>query len=217
MSGPERVQRAVLIAAALLSMVLATLAGYYWWDAIVVVIVAAVVGSKKLLTLKGLFLLLKKFGFVLLFGSKKLLLGLMGRFLLLAAHLRWRWLRCLIVTVKRRSRRTRRQLQGRWDGLGTTDRLLALLGALPLLLLVILVMGLIVLPRTAWAFLIARIESASGAAVLKKTLPRAAKDKATRAGRRIDRAIKARMRRKPRETELEPSGYSDQGDRNNID
>ncbi|MCB1866330.1 MAG: hypothetical protein KDG50_12980 [Chromatiales bacterium] len=189
----QRFQRAVLIVAALLSVVAATAAGVYWWDVIVVALLGALAFSKKMFTLAGLYLLLKKFALVLLGGTKKILIGVIGRFLILAAHTRWHALRRLIVGLRWWARRTRRNLRSRWQGLGWVDRTLTVMGAIPLLLIMGLVAVVYMLPKSVWAFLIGRLENLSGAAILERTLPKSARYKVAETHKQARDLIKQKL------------------------
>uniref|UniRef100_UPI003AF780D7 hypothetical protein n=1 Tax=Thiolapillus sp. TaxID=2017437 RepID=UPI003AF780D7 len=99
----SRIKKKLLIVAASASVVVATAAGVYYWDAMLVGIVAVLLWLKKMATLKGLLILLKKLPFLLLLGMKRLVIKVTSRFLLFSAHLRFYRLQRLLRYLRVRA------------------------------------------------------------------------------------------------------------------
>lgn len=186
-------QRIILFVAAGISMIVATAAGYYLWDAIVVGLLAILAWSKQLLTVKGLLLLLKKFGILLILGSKKLLFTIIGKFMMVAAHAKLPWARKLIVRLKWWARGTKRSLRSRWGSMNALDKTLAITGSIPLVLSILLVTLVYLLPKSIVSYLISRVQMSSGATILNKSLPSSAQEKLQRTHQKATKLIRTTL------------------------
>ncbi|WP_456413474.1 hypothetical protein [Thiolapillus sp.] len=182
--------------AATASVVIATAAGAYYWDAVVLGFVAAVLWIKKLATLKGLLLLLKKLPFLLLLGLKRLVIKLTSHFLLYSAHLRFRRLQRLLRYLRVRAYLVKRRLKYHWNDLNGVERILATVAALPLATVLLVLLAVFVVPRALFSFVGTKIKEHSSAAVLKQAAQLGVKEKLALADQKIKETIREKILRK---------------------
>ena len=169
-------RKTLLIGLALLSVAVATALGYYFWDALVVGMLAIIAGAKKLGTVKGLTLLLKKAPWLLLGGLKKLTLKILGGLLLLSARERFRPVRKLLILIKLRARKMLRRLRFHWSSLSLLEKGATLVALVPLSLLVLATLiYMVVMPKPLKLLTARKLREASGATVISRGLPRRAR------------------------------------------
>lgn len=137
----SRIKKKLLIVAASASVVVATAAGVYYWDAMLVGIVAVLLWLKKMATLKGLLILLKKLPFLLLLGMKRLVIKVTSRFLLFSAHLRFYRVQRLLRYLRVRAYLVKRRLKYHWGDLSGVEQMLATVAALPLVIVLSVLAG----------------------------------------------------------------------------
>ncbi len=189
-------KKKLLIVAATASVVIATAAGAYYWDAVVMGFVAAVLWVKKMATLKGLLLLLKKLPFLLLLGLKRLVIKVTSHFLLFSAHLRFRRLQRLLRYLRVRAYLVKRRLKYHWNDLNGVERILATVAALPLATVLLVLLVVFVVPRALFSFVGAKIKEHSSAAVLKQAAQLGVKEKLELADQKIKETIREKILRK---------------------
>ncbi|WP_456416621.1 hypothetical protein [Thiolapillus sp.] len=189
-------RKKLLIVAATASVVIATAAGAYYWDAVVLGFVAVVLWIKKLATLKGLLLLLKKLPFLLLLGLKRLVIKLTSHFLLYSAHLRFRRLQRLLRYLRVRAYLVKRRLKCHWNDLNGVERILATVAALPLATVLLVLLAVFVVPRALFSFVGTKIKEHSSAAVLKQAAQLGVKEKLVLADQKIKETIREKIQRK---------------------
>jgi hypothetical protein len=185
-------KKKLLIMAATASVVIATAAGLYYWDAIVVGLLAALLWAKKLLTLKGLLVLLKKLPFLLLLGVKRLIIKITSHFLLFTAHLRFSRLQRVLRYLRARAWLVKRRLKYHWQELSGLEQVLATVAALPLVVLLSVLIVIYVLPRAVFGFIGGKLKEHSSAAVLNRAARLGVKDKLEKA----EKTLKEQIRRK---------------------
>jgi len=189
-------KKKLLIVAATASVVIATAAGAYYWDAVVLGFVAVVLWIKKMATLKGLLLLLKKLPFLLLLGLKRLVIKVTSHFLLFSAHLRFRRLQRLLRYLRVRAYLVKRRLKYHWNDLNGVERILATVAALPLATVLLVLLAVFVVPRALFSFVGAKIKEHSSAAVLKQAAQLGVKEKLALADQKIKETIREKILRK---------------------
>jgi hypothetical protein len=169
-------RKALLIALALLSVAIATALGYYFWDALLAGMLGIAAGAKKLGTIRGLTLLLKKTPWMLLGGLKKLTLKILGGLLLLSARQRFRPVRKLLILIKVRARKMLRRLRFHWSDLSLLEKGATLVALLPLSLLVLAALiYMLVMPKPLKLLAARKLRDTSGATVITRILPRGAR------------------------------------------
>ncbi len=189
-------KKKLLIVAATASVVIATVAGVYYWDAMLVGIVAILLWLKKMATLKGLLILLKKLPFLLLLGLKRLVIKVTSRFLLFSAHLRFHRLQRLLRYLRVRAYLVKRRLKYHWSDLSGVEQVLATVAALPLATVLSVLLVIFVLPRAVFSFLGNKVKEHSSAAVLKQAAQLGVKEKLAQADRKIKEKIREKLLRK---------------------
>ncbi len=187
-------KRNLLIFTAVLSLAAAAYAGYLYWDALLVGMLAVALWTKKLLTLKGLWLLAKKLPLVLLLGLKRLVIKVTSHFLLFTAHLRFHFVRRAMRQMRARAWLVKRRLKYHWQELSGTEQVLSVVAALPLVLLLLLIMVVFVLPKAMISLLLNKTKEHTGAVVLKKTAQLGVKDKLIHAEERIKEKIRQKLK-----------------------
>ena len=188
-------KKKLLIIAATASLVIAAAAGLYYWDVMVVGLLAALLWAKKLLTLKGLLILLKKLPFLLLLGLKRLIIKITSHFLFFTAHLRFRRLQRLLRYLRARAWLVKRRLNTHWQELSGMEQLLATVAALPLVVILSVLIVIYMLPRAVFGFLGGKLKEHSSAAVLKKAAQLGVKDKLVAAEKKIKEGIRRKLQR----------------------
>ncbi len=186
----------LLIVAATASVVIATAAGVYYWDAMLVGLLAALLWLKKMATLKGLLVLLKKLPFLLLLGLKRLVIKVTSRFLMFSAHLRFQRLQRLLRYLRVRAYLVKRRLKYHWGDLSGLEQVLATVAALPLVIVLTVLLVVFVLPRALFTFLGNKVKEHSSAAVLKQAAQLGVKEKLAQADRKIKEKIREKLLRK---------------------
>ncbi len=189
-------KKKLLIMAATASVVIATAAGLYYWDALVVGLLTALLWMKKLLTLNGLLVLLKKLPFLLLLGVKRIVIKITSHFLLYTAHLRFRRLQRLLRCLRVRAWQVKRRLKYHWQELSGLEQVLATVAALPLVVILLVLLLVFVIPRALFGFLGGKLKEHSSAAVLNKAAELGVKDKLVVAEKKIKDQIRRRLLRK---------------------
>ncbi|WP_294041066.1 hypothetical protein [Thiolapillus sp.] len=197
-SYESRIKKKLLIVAASASVVVATAAGVYYWDAMLVGIVAVLLWLKKMATLKGLLILLKKLPFLLLLGMKRLVIKVTSRFLLFSAHLRFYRVQRLLRYLRVRAYLVKRRLKYHWGDLSGVEQMLATVAALPLVIVLSVLLVIFVLPKAVFSFLGNKIKEHSSAAVLKQAAQFGVKEKLQLADRKIKEKIREKLLRKRR-------------------
>ncbi|WP_457668784.1 hypothetical protein [Thiolapillus sp.] len=191
-------KKKLLIVAASASVVIATAAGVYYWDAMLVGLVAVLLWLKKMATLKGLLILLKKLPFLLLLGMKRLVIKVTSRFLLFSAHLRFYRLQRLLRYLRVRAYLVKRRLKYHWTDLSGMEQVLATVAALPLVIVLLVLLVIFVLPKAVFSFLGNKVKEHSSAAVLKQAAQFGVKEKLQLADRKIKEKIREKLLRKRR-------------------
>jgi len=187
------VKKKILIIAATASVVIATAAGVYYWDTIVLGFLAALLWVKKLATLKGLLILLKKLPLLLLLGLKRLAIKVTSHFLLFTAHLRFHQLQRLLRYLRARARMVKTRLKYHWGELSGPEQVLAVVAALPLIVILSVLMLVFVVPKALVAFIGGKIKEHSGAAVLKQMAELGVKEKLDTAEQNIKEKIRKKI------------------------
>jgi len=165
-------RKRLLIGLALLSMLAAAAAGYYFWDVLVVAVLVALAWAKKLATLNGLLLLLKKAPLFLLGGIKKIALKVLGGLLVLSARARIRPVRKLLVLLKLRVRRMLRRLRFHWATLSPLEKAATLVALVPLTLLVLgALLYLLLIPRPLKLLAARKLRESTCATMIDKVVP----------------------------------------------
>ena len=176
---------------ALLSTAGAAWAGYYYWDAFVLLIIAFFVWAKKLFTIVGLISLLKKAPLFLLAGSKKMILKLLGGWVLFSFRARFRPVRLIIVRVKLYSRYFIRLIRLHWSTMSLWERLILAISVTPLLLLIIfLVLFFALIPQAIKGFALKKAQETTAANVIEKVVPEQVKAKALDIEKQVKNKIK---------------------------
>lgn len=188
-------KKKLLIVAATASVVVATAAGVYYWDAIMLGIVAAILWLKKMATLNGLLILLKKLPFLLLLGLKRLVIKVTSRFLLFSAHLRFHRLQRLLRYLRVRATLVKRRLKYHWGDLSGVEQILATVAALPLVIVLSVLLVVFVVPRVVFSFLGNKVKEHSSAAVLKQAAQLGVKEKLELADKKIKEKIQEKLLR----------------------
>ncbi|WP_456404792.1 hypothetical protein [Thiolapillus sp.] len=190
-SGTKK--KKLLIMAASASVVIATAAGVYYWDAILVGVVAALLWLKKMATLKGLLILLKKLPFLLLLGLKRLVIKITSRFLLFSAHLRFHRLQRMLRYLRVRAYLVKRRLKYHWGDLSGMEQVLATIAALPLVIVLSVLLLVFVVPKAVFSFLGGKIKEHSSAAVLKQAAQLGVKERLELADQKIKEKIREKL------------------------
>ena len=189
-------KKKLLIMAATASVVIATAAGLYYWDALVVGLLAALLWVKKIFTLKGLLILLKKLPFLLLLGVKRIVIKITSHFLLYTAHLRFRRLQRMLRYLRVRAWLVKRRLKYHWQELSGLEQVLATVAALPLVVILLVLIVVFLIPRALFGFLGGKLKEHSSAAVLNKAAQLGVKDKLVVAEKKIKEQIRRRLLRR---------------------
>jgi len=191
-----QMKRKLLVMAATASVVIATAAGLYYWDVLVVGLLAALLWVKKLFTLKGLLVLLKKLPFLLLLGVKRIVIKITSHFLLYTAHLRFRRLQRMLRYLRVRAWLVKRRLKYHWQELSGLEQVLATVAALPLVVILLALIVVFLIPRALFGFLGGKLKEHSSAAVLNKAAELGVKEKLVVAEKKIKEEIRRRLLRK---------------------
>jgi len=203
------VNRKLLIVAATASVVVATAAGIYYWDAMIVGLLAMLLWLKKMATLKGLLILLKKLPFLLLLGLKRLVIKVTSRFLMFSAHLRFQRLQRLLRYLRVRAYLVKRRLKYHWSDLSGAEQILATVAALPLVVVLLVLLVVFVLPKAVFSFLGNKLKEHSSAAVLKQAAQLGVREKLEVADRKIKEKIREKLLRNQARNEAAGDGEKD--------
>ncbi len=91
-----------------------------------------------------------------------------SHFLLYTAHLRFHQLQRLLRYLRARARMVKTRLKYHWEELSGLEQVLAVVAALPLVVILSVLMLVFVVPKALVAFIGGKIKEHSGAAVLKQ-------------------------------------------------
>ncbi len=198
-----------LIVAASASVVIATAAGVYYWDAMLAGGVVVLLWLKKMATLKGLFLLLKKLPFLLLLGLKRLVIKVTSHFLMFSAHLHFHQLQRFLRYLRVRAYLVKRRLKYHWSDLSGMEQLLATVAALPLVVVLSVLILVFLIPKALFSFFGAKIKEHTGAAVLKQAAQLGVKEKLAVADKKIKNKIRQKIlqRKQKRDAKKSPKGH----------
>lgn len=202
----SNIKQKLLIVAATASVIIATAAGVYYWDAMLMGLLAALLWLKKIATLKGLLILLKKLPFLLLLGLKRLVIKVTSRFLMFSAHLRFQRLQRLLRYLRVRAYLVKRRLKYHWGDLSGLEQVLATVAALPLVVVLTVLLVVFVLPRSIFAFLGNKVKEHYSAVVLKRAAQLGVKEKLALADRKIKQKIREKLLRKKGERSPDEKG-----------
>ena len=187
----------IILMLAVLAVLAASVAGYYYWDVIILALLVALAWIKKWITISALWTALKKAPYILVLGSKKLILKILGGFLLFAAHSRFRSVRRFIVGLKYRSRTIVRRVKFHWGELSLLERTATVIAAIPLAVLIgitLTLLALMYIPKVIISFLSLKLKEESSANVLKKVIPGKIRHRASAIGEQARKFIRERLR-----------------------
>lgn len=187
----------LILILAVLAVLAASIAGYYYWDAVILALLVALAWLKKWVTLGALWTALKKAPYILVLGSKKLIVKILGGFLLFAAHSRFRIVRRFIVGLKFRSRTIVRRVKFHWGELSLLERTATIVAAIPVTVLIgitLTLLALMYIPKVLISFLSLKLKEESSAKVLKRAIPGKIRDRVSAIGERARKYIRKRLR-----------------------
>jgi hypothetical protein len=190
---PSKTKKHWLIVAATASVVIATVAGVYYWDVMLAGVLVVLLWLKKMATLKGLLILLKKLPFLLLLGLKRLVIKVTSHFLMFSAHLHFRQLQRFLRYLRVRAYLVKRRLKYHWGDLSGMEQLLATVAALPLVVLLSVLIVVFLIPRALFSFLGGKVKEHSSAAVLKQAAQFGVKEKLQLADQKIKEKIRQKI------------------------
>ena len=166
----------LLIGFLVVSIIVATLVGFFYWQEAVVALLALWAFTKKLFTVNGLIMVVKKLPLLLLAGSKKLIIQTLGGLLLLSARTRVRFVREAIVRFKLKVRSLLRMIRFHWTDMNPWERVVVYVASVPLTLIaVILLLLFSFVPRTMRSFAVKKVQESTAATVIAKGVPDKAK------------------------------------------
>ena len=168
----------LLIILLLCSILIATFVGFLYWQSAAVGLLALWAFSKKLLTVNGLILVAKKLPFLLLAGSKKLIIQTLSSLLLFSARTRFRWIRKLLLRIKLLLRRLLRKVRYHWNDMDLWEKALILISLIPVTSVVLLFFLLFAfVPRYLRLLLWRKAQESTAATVINKGVPVKARER----------------------------------------
>ena len=167
----------ILVGFLVFSVVSASLVGYLYWDTALVALFGLLAFSKKFFTVSGLTLLLKKLPFMLLIGSKKLIVKSLGSLLLFSVRTRFRIVRKLIIKLKLIIRRLLRRIRFHWLDMTPWEKMVVYISSIPLLIVALLVFLLFAfVPKTIRNLALKKAQETTAATVINKGVPSKARE-----------------------------------------
>lgn len=123
--------------------------------------------------------MLAKLPFILLAGSKKLIVKIVGSLLLYSARTRFRTVRHFLVALKLMLRKLIRTMKYHWQDMHWWERLLVMINAVLLAPAVAITLVTFALaPRTIRALLVVKLQESAGATMIHRAIPETVKEKA---------------------------------------
>ena len=187
----QLVRKGFLIAFAIAVIVAALVVGFYYWKPLTVVALAFIVWTKKLFTLSGLLLILKKLPFLIIGGGKKIFIKVMGGLLLYSARIRFRFIRKIIVNLKLAARYFNRKLLFHWEDMALWEKIIVWVASIPLTLVIMVILLMLVgIPAALRSFAIRKAQESTAAGVINKMVPEKTQDKISGLHEKVKTTIK---------------------------
>ncbi len=182
-----------LIAFLTLSVTIAAVAGYLYWESALISLLALLAWSKKLFTLSGIWLLVKKLPFMLIIGGKKLIIKALGSLLLFSVRTRFPLIRTIILRLKLWTRRILQRSRYHWSDMEPWEKVIVYVSFIPLTCAAVLILLLFAfVPRYIRNLLMRKVQESTAASVIDRGFP----GKARQAVAEVHSNAKNRIREK---------------------